>query len=259
MSEFFKAATKCDVSMAREAPMYIDQTGVMEELYHHERLVEQTLKTRRLLDALDEEEAREKSAAETSIPTVPITNRDMEVLVGNGHTVESKSYREPPMTASALEKAPQDRNAGSRAIHRSVESRMNIWQQSLDSKAVQIRSLERSEQKKAAEEEAARRRDVERELNALIATRQLTAHEAQREARRLALEQAQQGNRVHPIDVLQKRIGADLLDEMEEGSRFVAAQLEHEEKGVDEVRDIESMKDVKYKYHNPCKHVPRPW
>lgn len=251
MSEFFKAATKCDVSMAREAPMYIDQTGVMEELYRHERLVEQTLKTKLLLDELDEEEA--------SVSRKSIDEKDVDALVGSGHTVESGSYREPPMSVSAQDKHPQERNPGSRAIHKSVESRMNIWRKELEIKTASIGLREKDERSQAKAEEESRRRDAERELNALIATRQLTAHEAQREARRIMIERAKLGDRVHPIDVLQKRIAADLLDEMEEGTRFVAAQLQHEEKGVDEVREIESMKDIKYKYSSPSKHIPLPW
>ncbi|CUI15572.1 Hypothetical protein, putative [Bodo saltans] len=252
MSEFFKAATKCDVRMAREAPMYIDQTGVLEELYHHERLVEQTLKTKLLLDALDEEEAAAGGRK-------AIDAKDVDSIVGNGYTVEAGSYREPPMSIAAQAKAPEERNRGSRALHCAVESRMNIWKKELEMKSASVNYKEQNEKANAKLEEESRRRDAERELNALIATRQLTAHEAQKEARRIAAERAKMGDRVHPIDILQKRIAADLLDEIEEGTRFVTAQVEREEKGVDEIRDIESMKDIKYKYHSPSKHIPRPW
>lgn len=234
--------------------MYIDQTGVLEEMYHHERLVEQTLKTKLFLDALDQEEA----AAATS-GRKPMTFNDMDTFVGNGYAVEAGSYREPPMSVEAQSKAPAERNPGSKALHKAVESRMNIWKKELAMKTASIGYQEKNEKDAAKLEEENRRRDAERELNALIATRQLTAHEAQRESRRLAVEAAKRGDRVHPIDILQKRIAADLMDEMEEGSRFVTAQVIQEEKGVDEVREIESMKDIKYKYHAPSKHIPRPW
>lgn len=250
MSEFFKAATKCDVAMAKKAPMYIDQTGVMEELYRHERLLEQTLKTKLFLDSLEAQDAQERYVA---------TSRDVEDILGCGVTVDQGLYKEPPMSVTALSVPPSERNLGSRAQERGIESKLNLWRRQLDERAAAIKETEAAENRCAKQEEESRRKDAERELNALITQRQLAAHEAEKERQKAAVEALMSTNRVHPIDVLQKRIQAELLDEMHEGTRLVAAQIETEEKGVDEVRKIEELREIKYKYHAPLKHIPTPW
>ena len=251
MAEFFKAAVKCDVKMAKAAPMYIDQTAVLEELYKHDRLVEQTLRTRQFLEQIEAAEEAEKSLDDRP-------SRIADQLLGNGTKVLSP-YKEPPTSDEAKAKHPTERNEGSRAIQRGVENRLSLWRKDLDNKLNTLNALERSEKERDDKEREARARDAERELNALVMSRQIAAHEAQQEVARQQMSLERSNRRVHPIDVLQKKIAVDLMDETQKGALQVAAKIAQDARGIDQIVEAEQLRSVKYQYHHPVKHIPHPW
>jgi hypothetical protein len=245
MAEFFKAVVKCDVTMAKAAPMYIDQTAVLEELYKHDRLVEQTLRTKQFLEQLEAEENVEKT-------------RLAEHLLGPGTKVTSP-YKEPPISDEAKAKHPTERNLGSRALQRNVENRLSIWRKDLDDKLSSLSALERTEKERDDKERERRARDAERELNALVVSRQIAAHEAQQERQRQQAAEERSHRRVHPIDVLQKKIAVDLMQETQQGALDVAARISQEARGIDQIVEAEQLRAVRYQYHHPIKHVPQAW
>jgi hypothetical protein len=244
MAEFFKAVVKCDVSKAKSAPMYIDQTAVLEEVYKHDRLVEQTLRTRQFLEQLEADEVREKSSIVTS-------------LLGTGVTVSSP-YKEPPISDEGKLKHPTERNLGSRALQRNAENRMNLFHKGLTTQLSDLNAMEQAEKDKDNKEREARARDAERELNALVMSRQIAAHEAQQALGQQQAAHERSHRRVHPIDVLQKRIAVDLMEETHRGAVEVAARIAQEARGIDQIVEMEQLRAVQSQ-SQPARHVPLPW
>ena len=240
MSLFFKAAMKCDMGTAREVPMYIDKREVMEEQFRHDRLVEQCLQTEQLLHEI--EQKHKASMAQQS--TAKSTSQEGDDLAASGvdQTGESPKYRAPPQCTGHL--SPEQRTPGSRAIQHPINDRANLWRQKLSHDHAASNQHEREERAREKEILATRQREAQRELNALVISRQVAAREAELEAVRRMGELEGRKRRVHPIDVLQRRIAQQLEAEIVDGMRTLEHQLHDESQPVDAVYEDEQLRAI---------------
>jgi hypothetical protein len=246
MSEFFKAAAQCDLTVLDQAPMYVDPKVIYAEKMRHEELVQQTLKTKQLLAVLDRED-EEQEAAKTNSSKVA-ASADSSAL--------SPSYHVPP--AVDLNTDPKDRTLGSVAQHKKLSEKLNIFRQNLESAHEVVKGKEKEEQTSAKQRADYEQRMGERELNALIVAKQLAAREA--EAQKLReREMAERANRkAHPIDVLHHQIALELTTEAVNDTLQLQQEVWRQNSGLDHY--LQTMErdrlHKQYKHYSPSKHIP---
>lgn len=248
MTDFFKAAIKCDVATAKNSPMYIDQTAVMEEQYRHERLVDATLKTEQLLHELELKQEMER-------------RNDSMYVQGAGASCQSQTspplYKAPPHTTMHL--PPQERTPGTKAMLTKINERSNLWRQKLADNHSTMKSQEQIENEKQLDRLAFRQREAERELNALVVSRQIAAREAEAEARRRLEGAEKKKRRVHPIDVLQQKVQEELAKDMAEGAKAIDGQLAIETAPIDRIYEDEQLRSIRTFKRNQINHIPSPF
>jgi hypothetical protein len=245
MSEFFKAAAQCDLTVLDQAPMYVDPKVIYAEKMKHEELVQQTLKTKQLLAVLDREDD-EQEAGNTRSPTAAALSS----------SAPSPSYHVPP--AVDLKTDPKDRMLGSVAQHKRLSEKLNIFRQNLETAHAVVKGKEQEEQSSAKQRADYEQRMGERELNALIVAKQLAAREA--EAQKLReREMAERANRkAHPIDVLHHQIALELTTEAVNDTLQLQQEVWRQNSGLDHY--LQTMErdrlHKQYKHYSPSKHIP---
>jgi hypothetical protein len=241
MSLFFKAAMKCDMGVARDVPVYIDKKEVMEEQFRHDRLVEQCLQTEQLLNELEEQHKTTRSMQQSKQRSRDELADISVSTIGDGDD-DTPTYRAPPHCTGHL--SPEQRTPGSKAIYKTINDRTNLWKNKLEDEHLKAKQQEHEERKRDKESLSRREHEANRELNALVISRQVAAREAELEAVRRMGELETRKRRVHPIDVLQKRIAQQIEGEIVEGVRSLEYQLQNESMPVEEVYEDEQLKAI---------------
>ena len=145
---------------------------------------------------------------------------------------------------------------GSKAQEKLLADRLNLFKQNLLQKQAAVRDLESKENSESKDEKEAKKRMGERELNALLVSRQIAAREAELQKVR-EREQAERANRkAHPIDILHKQIAQELIEEGVAETTQLGITLEQESLGLDHYLETEQQKQLRFKYFSPSKHVP---
>jgi len=256
MSEFFRAAAKCDAGVVKQAPMYIDRVGLLEEVHKHDALLDQALKTRTILDELEA-----KNAKTEAIRVARLARDDAlrDLTASEPGRVVEVSYHDPPTSETALAKPPGERQMGSRAIWKRLEQRLEGNRTALQESREVLRRTEEKERREALRQEEQRKRDAERGLQAVIVSRQLSQHEAEQAAVKAKVLAEQSVRRAHPIDVLHRRIAEELASDHAKERDLVAWKLQLEAEGLTKVLETEEVRALQYKFHRPSTHVPPPW
>jgi hypothetical protein len=241
MSDFFVAAAKCDPAAAKAAPMHIDERIVREEQFKHERLVEQVLKTRLLLERVDET-FKEADASRHSI-----AKDEVSYSVAPAYT--------PPGVIDR-QRDPSLRAVGASVLRKRVEQRLASGGSGLQDRLAEMRRVEEEEREQAAKIAADRRRQAEREVDASTAA-SCHAQQQQREdtLRREAEEKARR-ERKHPIDVFQSRVAMDIIGEVERTDGTSQQRVLAAHQSLDDILDKEKAAKLRYAFHTPSTHVP---
>lgn len=239
MSEFFKAATRCDPVAAEKAPMYVDRSAIAEEEHRAQRLVEQTMRTELLLREMQVEHDKAQRLQQNE--AVPL---DTSAVV----------YKAPPQCTGHL--PPEQRNVGSRAIQKSMNERANLWRQNLSENLTQMRHIEGREVANEEKQSTYRQQQAEREFNALIVSRQIAARENELESIR-AIEQNERGKRrAHPIDVLHRRIAEELAKDIHDATGALEGQLETDSAPIERTYEDEQLRAIREFRRDPIWHIP---
>jgi hypothetical protein len=203
MTEYLKAATVCDVTVARRSPLPIDAAEVRRQQVMHEKLVEQAVQTRLLLDGLE----RFPGIVQSAGAVVP---------------------RYAPPGALHTDVDPAERRKGPCALQRELEQRIAGVER--DAAAALAAVIERERVERALGE---KRRAVEasRDARRAAVDAEAVATEERRRADALNAAAAAVGRaetqldplapgwarrRVHPVDVLHQRIAAEIRRELSE-------------------------------------------
>uniref|UniRef100_A0A7S1PPE3 Uncharacterized protein n=1 Tax=Neobodo designis TaxID=312471 RepID=A0A7S1PPE3_NEODS len=240
MSDFFVAAAKCDPSAAKAAPMHIDERVVREEQYKHERLVEQVLKTRLLLEQVDEtfkqaDDSRNGADADVSYSVAP------------GYT--------PPGVVDR-DRDPSLRAVGASVLRKRVEDRLANQSKQLQERLAELRRAEAAEREQAATTASERRRQAQRELDASAAAERHAQQQHREDTMRREAEEKARRERKHPIDVFQSRVAMDIIGEVERTDGASQQRVIAAHQTLDDMLDKEKAAKLRYAFHAPCTHVP---
>ena len=249
MSEFFKAATRCDPSAADKAPIYVDRSAIMEEQFRAQRLVDQTMRTELLLREIEAEHA----AAAVEAAMREAEGDSFSQHHGGGGS-SAPAYRAPPQCTGHLN--PSERHLGSRAIERSMNERANLWRQQLSDSRAAVAVQEGREAEHEGRQCVHRQKEAERELNALVVARQIAARESEMTRTRGVESAEMTKRRVHPIDVLHQRIAAELERDIADTSDALNEQLAIDAVPIERAYEDEQLRAIREFRRGPAYHIP---
>ena len=240
MSDFFKAAAKCDASLLSQAPMYIDKRVVQEEQFKREALIAQVLKTRLLLERVDASMKELDQQTHGPADAVPYAVAPSYVPPG---TIDTK--RDPSLRA-----------VGSTALRQRAEARLAAERERLQQARLELQRVEESEKASSAAGAAERRRQAARELDASTAAAAAADAQRREEAeQREALERAKR-ERKHPIDVFQSRVALDIVSEVAGHDAANQTRILAAHQTVDDIIDKEKAGRLRYAFRGPSTHIP---
>jgi hypothetical protein len=235
MSDYFRAAAKCDPRTVQQAPMYIDQSSVREEQYKHEKLVEQVLKTRMLLREVDATFRTAEERADAEYRPAP-------------------TYTPPGVVDRARD--PSLRQVGASTLRQRALERMQADRAKLEASLEDQKRLELREHDETQRAAAERRHQAARELDS--ATTAKRHEEAQRgeDAARQAEEERARRERKHPIDIFQSRVALDILAEVDTHDTSSQRRVMANNQQLDEFLDKEKTAKLRYNFRGPSTHIP---
>ena len=238
MSEFFRAATKCDVAAANKAPMYINRVGILEEDFKHQQLIDEVLKTKLVLEEVDKTFRVSSAGDETA------------------HYSTAPTYSPPGRIATSVD--PALRQIGATALKRRVEQRVHESEVAIAKHFAELKDLEKVEVNQQKLRMSKNREQIERALSTAATAAAIRKQEE--DEKRRSIEEAEEARRSrrHPIDVFQARVAEDVLADVEASDRIAQAHLRLSQDKLDDFLDKEKQAKLHYSPGHR-KHVPAAW
>jgi hypothetical protein len=259
MSEFFKAAVRCDRRVAKQAPMYVDEMAVLEEQFKHEKLVDECVKSKLVLTDVNRTLALEPNAS--GMPVVAKyapSSRDLNAApetrrVGTSHlkrrvhdAIFEKSREFEVMHDSIRQAEEKERSERLKRLKHAREEQLSESKAMLASAADGPKVLSPPKQPHAA---AAAAGVTSSQANGMVSSLDSSLAPPKRR---------------HPIDVVQDQVQASILQEIAayDHSQRTAMVLRQEslEDAVSRTSAVNTVTKLpQFRLPGPMTHIPAAW